>query len=415
MKGVAWKASSRGEIKRLLVLETLPKPVNFSGKMPPMSYGGTYTLERVLGTVPVAEDGSAYMELPALRPLFFVALDEEGNSVKRMHSFLTVMPGETTSCVGCHEQRTEPPTFTPQATVLEAMSGPPHKIEPLESIPEVFDFPRDIQPILDRHCVECHDYDRREADIVLTGDRGPVYSHSYFTLTALGYVSDGRDRQMTNLPPRSVGTSASPLMNMLDGKHFQVKLSADEQNMIRYWIESAAAYPGTYAALGSGMIGGFPYSQLETSDREWPESIAAADAVERRCTSCHGERQPLPKYLSDNLGFVLSNPDFTDVRVRNSRHLMFNLTRPEKSLILLAPLAHQAGGYGLCLHMDDDGSPRPVFENTADLDYGKILALCEAGKSHLERIKRFDMQGFRPNPAYVREMQRFRHSPDNLE
>ena len=57
---------SRGEIKKLLVLETLPKPINYSGKMPPMSFGGTYTLERVLGTVPVEPDGSAYME--AARP-----------------------------------------------------------------------------------------------------------------------------------------------------------------------------------------------------------------------------------------------------------------------------------------------------------------------------------------------------------
>ena len=404
-----------GEIKRLLVLETLPKPINFSGKMPPMSYGGTYTLERVLGTVPVEEDGSAYMELPALRPLFFVALDAEGNSVQRMHSFLTVMPGETTSCVGCHEQRAESPRFTPRTSVLAAMSGPPHKIEPLEGIPEVFDFPRDIQPILDRHCVECHDYDRREGGVILTGDRGPIYSHSYFTLTALGYVSDGRDRQRTNLPPRSVGTSASPLMKMLDGAHYEVKLSAHEQDMIRYWIESAAAYPGTYAALGSGMIGGFPYSVLETSDRKWPESIAAADAVERRCASCHDESRPLPKYLSDNLGFVLSNPDFSDVRVRNSRHLMFNLTRPEKSLILLAPLAREAGGYGLCRQKKGDGVPTPVFENADDPDYGKIFALCTAGKSHLERIKRFDMKGFRPNPAYVREMQRFGALPTTLD
>ncbi|MGD8500580.1 MAG: hypothetical protein PVJ86_08020, partial [Phycisphaerales bacterium] len=31
----------RGEIKKLLVLESLPKPINYSGKMPPMSFGGT--------------------------------------------------------------------------------------------------------------------------------------------------------------------------------------------------------------------------------------------------------------------------------------------------------------------------------------------------------------------------------------
>jgi hypothetical protein len=57
----------RGEIRRLLILETLPKPINYSGKMPPISFGGTYMLERILGTVPVEPDGSAYMEVPAMR------------------------------------------------------------------------------------------------------------------------------------------------------------------------------------------------------------------------------------------------------------------------------------------------------------------------------------------------------------
>ena len=53
-----------GEIKKLLVLESLPKPVNFTGGMDPLSYVGTFTLERVLGTVPVEADGSAYFEAP---------------------------------------------------------------------------------------------------------------------------------------------------------------------------------------------------------------------------------------------------------------------------------------------------------------------------------------------------------------
>lgn len=41
-----------GEIKKLLVLESLPKPINYTGGMH-LSYGGTFTLERVMGTVPV--------------------------------------------------------------------------------------------------------------------------------------------------------------------------------------------------------------------------------------------------------------------------------------------------------------------------------------------------------------------------
>ena len=99
----------RGEIKKLLVLESLPMPIHYTGGMEPISYGGTFTLERIVGTVPVEADGSAYLELPALRSFFFVALDENDLSVKRMQSFLTVQPGETTSCVGCHEQRTQTP------------------------------------------------------------------------------------------------------------------------------------------------------------------------------------------------------------------------------------------------------------------------------------------------------------------
>jgi hypothetical protein len=90
----------RGEIKRLLVLEDLPKQVNFSGGPDLVSWLGQFTLNRVLGTVPVEEDGSAFFEIPAGRPVFFVALDENDLSVKRMHSFTTVMPGEVTRCVG---------------------------------------------------------------------------------------------------------------------------------------------------------------------------------------------------------------------------------------------------------------------------------------------------------------------------
>ncbi|MBC8873187.1 MAG: hypothetical protein H8E44_27450, partial [Planctomycetes bacterium] len=170
----------QGEIKKLLVLESLAKPINHSGTMEPTSLGGTFTLPRVLGTVPVEPDGSAYMELPALRSLFFVALDEDNLSVKRMQSFVTVMPGETTSCVGCHEQRTNAPRSIDESRLL-ALRRAPSRIQAMRGVPEVFDFPRDIQPILDRHCTECHDYSKRPAgDMPLVGAYGPWYSHSYY-------------------------------------------------------------------------------------------------------------------------------------------------------------------------------------------------------------------------------------------
>ena len=108
-EGRKMKGVERGSVKKLLVLKQLPKPVNFSGGMEPLTIGGSFTLAEILGEVPVERDGSAYMELPALQSIFFVALDGGERPVKRMHSFLTLQPGEQTSCVGCHEQRVKAP------------------------------------------------------------------------------------------------------------------------------------------------------------------------------------------------------------------------------------------------------------------------------------------------------------------
>ncbi|MHC4517098.1 MAG: HzsA-related protein [Planctomycetota bacterium] len=392
-----------GEIKKLLVLESLPMPIHYTGGMDPISFGGTFTLERVVGTVPVEPDGSAYMELPALRSFFFVALDENDDSVKRMQSFLTVMPGETTSCVGCHEQRTYAPASTNTANLL-AMRRRPSRITPIAGIPDVFDFPRDIQPILDKHCVECHDYDNRKGKVILTGDRGPMFSHSYYTLTYLREFVDGRNDPKSNLPPRSIGAAASPLMKKIKGHHYGAELSQNEIKMIRYWIESGAAYPGTYAALGSGMIGGYYENRQVNTDTEWPATIAASEAIERRCAGCHADQTVLPLNLSDERTVSFWRPDPDDPRLRLSRHLVFNLTRPEKSLMLLAPLAEDAGGYGFCMA---EGQEAAVFADRQGPDYQKILAMCREGKTQLEHIKRFDMPDFVPPAPYFREMKRY--------
>ena len=97
---------------------------------------------------------------------------------------------------------------------------------------------------------------------------------------------------------------------------------------------------------------------------------------------------------------------------------MFNLSRPEKSLILLGPLSKDAGGYGLCREQDKNGRMGEhvtVFSDTKDPDYQKILAMCAEGKRYLEENPRFDMQGFRPKDSYVREMQRYGILPRDIE
>lgn len=371
-----------GDVKALLVMESLPKPVNFSGTMEPISLDGTFTLPRILGTVPVEPDGSAYFEVPAGRPLFFVALDEAGLSVKRMQSFVSLMPGEFTSCSGCHESRVE--TARPKGGNL-ALKRTPSPIKPILDVPPVFDFPRDIQPILDKHCLRCHDSEHRSGNTVLTGDHSPRFSMAYVALMTGSQVAHGKDGR-GNIVPRGIGSSASPLMQKIAGGHHDVKVSPREVKLIRLWIDSGAPYAGTYAALGTGMV-----------------NCAIPPAVlEERCDVCH-----VPK---DKIG--------RRDQFKTPYELMFNLTRPEKSLAILAPLAKEEGGLDLCRVKSNGpgatGMSARVFCTTHDPSYQKILAEIGRARDLLEQIRRFDMKGFRPNEPYIREMQRFGVLPEKL-
>ena len=375
-----------GEIRKLLVLETLPKPVNFSGTMEPISLGGTFTLPRILGTVPVEPDGSAHFEVPALRPLFFVALDANDTAVKRMQSFVSVMPGETTSCVGCHEHRTQ---TNRRPGALQAARRPASRIQRLRGMPEVFDFPRDVQPILDRHCVQCHNGDKYSGKVILTGDRSEIYSLAYYNLMATpGIVAHGRDAD-GNKPPRSLGSSGSRLMTKIDGSHHKVTLTPRERTVIRLWLDSGAPYPGTYASLGCGMVS----ARLD------------AGVMKRRCVSCHDRRRS--RWMTRG--------------ARAPYDAVVNLTRPEKSLVLLAPLSKSAGGLGLCKTKDQQTEapaiipPEAVFADRADADYKKLLSNLQAAKAQLDKIKRFDMPGFVPNPHYLREMKAYGILPADLD
>jgi hypothetical protein len=409
----------RGDIKKLLVLETLPMPIHYTGGMEPISYAGTFTLERILGTVPVEEDGSAFMELPALRSFFFVALDDQELSVKRMQSFLTVQPGEVTSCVGCHEQRTQTPTAAARQTL--ATRRAPSPIEPIADVPQVIDFPRDIQPVLDKLCLDCHGYEKtvaggpRAGRILLSGDHGPIFSQSYYMMTISQLFSDGRNRPQSNYAPRTLGSSASRILKMLDGTHHGVQATAGQKKLLRLWIETGAAYPGTYAALGSGMIGNYRENAQVNLDDAWPTTKAAAAVITQRCLGCHDEPgRLLPLSMGDERGVSFWQPSMDDKRLNTSRHIVFNLSHPEKSILLLAPLSEKAGGWGLCQDPKTH-QKASVFADTSDPDYAKLLAMCKAGKDYLENVTRFDMAGFRPVQPWVREMKRYGILPADLK
>jgi hypothetical protein len=340
-----------------------------------------------------------------------------------MRSFVTLQPGETLSCVGCHEPRTQTPSTGGQPT-LKVLNRPASKITPFRNVPDILDFPRDFQPILDKHCIECHNFEKRKGNVVLTGDRGPVYSHSYYELffqwqikDTSGNPGDGSGRQLGNDRPFSTYSSASPLMKKIDGSHYDVRLDERERTVICLWIDVSAQYPGTVASIGTGQVGGTwgNNAYIRVMAQKWPSTGPASEAVYRRCCSCHR----LPTHVTDMLR-SLSYADMLSWErplSRFSRHRIFNLTRPDKSLILLAPLSKQAGGYaeGEAKEKSKENRRQPpkpirhpvIFKNTDDPDYRKILVHVRAAKAKLDEIKRFDMPGFKPNEHYVREMKRY--------
>ncbi len=65
------------------------------------NHGGTFA--RVLGTVPLAADGSFHVEVPADRLLHLQVLDGDRRVVNNQMFWLYARPGETRSCIGCHE------------------------------------------------------------------------------------------------------------------------------------------------------------------------------------------------------------------------------------------------------------------------------------------------------------------------
>jgi formylglycine-generating enzyme required for sulfatase activity len=118
---------------------------------------GPWEAMRILGTVPVEEDGSATFRVPANTPIAFQALDTEGKAVQLMRSWVTGMPGETMSCVGCHESSSDTPL--PQRTI--ASDKAPRSLDPWYGPARGFDFAREVQPVLNRYCVSCHNQDNK--------------------------------------------------------------------------------------------------------------------------------------------------------------------------------------------------------------------------------------------------------------
>jgi len=148
----------------------------FGYQFPLVSCGATYSPKKVWGTADVAEDGSACFKVPSEVPIYFMALDAEGRAVQRMRTFTHTMPGEVQGCVGCHADRN---SLSPRAMNGLAMLRQPQELKPPAWGVRGFQYPLVVQPVLDRHCVKCHNEREHPMRIDLSGDKTDFFSVSY--------------------------------------------------------------------------------------------------------------------------------------------------------------------------------------------------------------------------------------------
>lgn len=143
-----------------------------------------WTPARVIGTVPVAEDGSAYFNVPASMPVYFQALDANHMEVRRMRTFVTFQPGEVRGCTGCHETRDEAPPVGYR--VVGSLRGKPAVPMPPSWSDRVFpDYEQHIQPIISRNCASCHGEKAPAGGLEFTARKVDGYCQSYRTMFGL--------------------------------------------------------------------------------------------------------------------------------------------------------------------------------------------------------------------------------------
>ncbi len=390
----------RGRAKSVRLMEQVRKTEDLAARAfdqsPVMSYG-TYYAKRCWGTVPLNDDGSAHFKAPALREIYFQILDAEGRELQRMTSGSQIMPGETITCIGCHEPRSETP---PTGLVPLAAHQPPTQPDRPASLNDgIVDFPNVVQPVLDRHCTHCHDGANPDGGLLLSGDKTRFFNMAYDNL--LGRSRSYRQHDMATgemlaaerqkeqplvhfywllRTPTAVnqplwsGSHASRLLDYLTAEHCGREIPLEDRQRIYLWIDANVPYYGTYAHSRPRSPG---RRDLCTDSDTGKESAWFAQdflgVYKQRCQSCHG-------------GF----PDPNDhAAIWDGRLAWINFTRPSLSPALTAHLAREAGGRGVATTSGEP--PTSLFADTNDADYQRILQAIETGRRSMLATPRVDM------------------------
>jgi hypothetical protein len=278
----------------------------------PVAVGnGAWDPKIVLGDATVHQDGSSLFRVPARTPVYFQLLDENGRMVQSMRSWTSIQPGENASCVGCHEHRNSTPVANMPVTM--AMQAGAEELRPFHGEPRGFSFPEDIQPILDRHCVRCHNgEDRTPYNLTATEVEDPRakrrWSRAYLALTHARPNDPSKNSDWRGnaghpmvcwisaqsappmLPPYSAGSNRSQLLELLAGGHEDVKLAREELGKIAAWIDLGVPFCGDYAEANTWTA-----AETEKYHRYFAKRQRLADEervhIGELIRSTHGDRR----------------------------------------------------------------------------------------------------------------------------
>ncbi|MCX5655304.1 MAG: SUMF1/EgtB/PvdO family nonheme iron enzyme, partial [Planctomycetota bacterium] len=254
-QGKGLEGVPRGTVKNLRVF-TNHNGYRGMGGHSHIAIDGPWDARRILGTVPVYEDGSAMFKAPANVPLVVQPLDSEGRAVQVMRSWYTAMPGEVASCIGCHEPQSSGP---PPARLTLATKAGPVPITPWRGPARPFGFKREVQPVLDKFCVSCHDgkprpdgkavpnfsRDQPARAREVAGD-GNGFTGSYVSLHP--FVRRPGPESDYHLPkPMEWHASTSELVQMLKKGHYGVQLDAEGWDRLYTWIDLNVPDHGTWS------------------------------------------------------------------------------------------------------------------------------------------------------------------------
>jgi formylglycine-generating enzyme required for sulfatase activity len=268
----------RGTVKALRLFSYTFSYNNVGGLYGVLGQDGPWDLHRPLGTVPVYADGSAKFKVPANTPISIQPLDADGQALALMRSWLTAMPGEVLSCVGCHENHDS----APSARGSLAFTAPATDVKPFRPQVAGFSFAREVQPVLDRNCAACHDGAKAQPDFrggtmvadwssQIAGNGGGHagrFSTSYVNL--FPYTrANGIEGDYHLLAPMEFHFSTSELGQLLRKGHYGVTLDADALDRLTTWVDLNRPYHGSWSSVNWGNA-----KQLEAERSKMRETYA---------------------------------------------------------------------------------------------------------------------------------------------